>query len=63
MRFRGTDVVIYKAILERKQTTIMGTYLLPSTLDHLPYLEEALTRFRDQDTMLIWDLSTNIGNP
>ena len=43
-----------------KQTPLIGTYLHPSTLEHIPYLEEYLTRFRDQDPILLGDPNINI---
>ena len=46
-----------------KLTLIIGAYLLTYTLEHLPNLEEALTRFRDQDTIVIGDLRSDIINP
>ena len=41
--FHGPNVVSCKVIGSGKRTLIIGSYLPPSTLYHLPYLEEALT--------------------
>ena len=60
-RFHGPNVVSYKVITNRKRTPIIGAYLLPSTLEHLPDLEEALTLFLYQDPILVGDISANIG--
>ena len=49
-----------EVITDKKQTPIIYVYLLPSTLEHLPELEEALKLFRDQDTIELGYLSTNI---
>ena len=37
-RFHGTDVVRYKFVSRGKRTSLVGAYLLPSTLEHLPDL-------------------------
>ena len=43
-----------------KLTTHIGTYIPPSTLEHLPYLTEALTRFRYQYPIVLVDLNADI---
>ena len=43
-RFHGSNVVIYE-VFTGKHTPVIDAYLPLSNLDHLPYLEEALTRF------------------
>ena len=53
-------VVSYKVIADGKRTPIIGSYLPPSTLGHLPDLEEARTRFWDQDPIVIGNLSADI---
>ena len=37
-RFHGTNLVSYKVITEVQCTLVIGTYLLPYTLEHLPDL-------------------------
>ena len=41
---------------------LIGVYLTPSTLDHLPYLEESLNCFLVRDPVVLGDLNTNIGH-
>ena len=43
-----------------KRTLLIGTYLPPSTLDHLPDLAEDLPRFRDHDTNMSGGLNYDI---
>ena len=62
-RFHGMNLVSYKVGIDRKRTPIIGTYLLPSTLKHLPNLEDALVCLRDQYPILIGDLRANIVKP
>ena len=50
-----------KVVTDRKGTLVISAYLPPSTLEHLPELEEALIRFRYQDPIVLGDLSANIG--
>ena len=56
-------MVSCKVVTDKKQTPIIYTYLLPSTLEHLPYLEEYLTRFQYQEPIVIGDLTTDIRKP
>ena len=48
-------------VINRKLTPITSAYLLPSTLDNLPDLEEALTLFRYHNPVVLVGLSANIG--
>ena len=61
MRFHGPNVVICKIVARVKNTSLIGANLLPSTLDHLPDFEEALTRFWDHYPMVLGDLKSNIS--
>ena len=47
-RFHITKVVSCEVISGGQNIPIIGVYLSPSTLKHIPYLEEALVLFRDQ---------------
>ena len=60
-RFHGSNVVRYEVVTNGKRTPTVGTYLPTSTLEHLPNLEESLTRFRYQDFIVLGDLSADIG--
>ena len=43
MRFHRPNVVICEVVASGKQTPLIIAYFPPSTLDHLPDLEESLT--------------------
>ena len=60
-RFHRLNMVIYEFFTDGKRTLIIGAYLLPSILEHLPDLEEALTHFRYQYTIVLGDLNSAIG--
>ena len=49
--YHGTNVVSCKFVTRITQTPLVGAYLPPSTLEHLPDLEEALKRFKDPITL------------
>ena len=62
--FHWPNVGSFKVISDVKRTPLVGECLPPSTLEHLPDLEEDLARFRDQYPIVIGDLNTDIGqNP
>ena len=42
-------------------TPIIGAYLPPSNLEHLPDLEDSLTCFQYQYTIVLWELNADIG--
>ena len=44
-----------------KRTPIIGSCLPPPTLEHLPDLEDSLKPFRYQYTIVLGDLSADIG--
>ena len=60
-RFHGPNIVICEVVTDRKCTLIIGAYLPPSTLEHLPDLEKALTRFQDQYPIVVGDLNSDLG--
>ena len=45
-RFHGPNVMSCEVVSGGKRTLFVGAYLPLSTLQHLPDLEEALTRFQ-----------------
>ena len=59
----GLDVMVLMDTKIGQRTPIIGSYILTSTLEHLPDLEEALKFFWHQDPIVIGDLSTDIGKP
>ena len=46
MHYRGPNMVNCEIITGLTRTPLVGVYLPPSTLEHLPDLEEAIQRFR-----------------
>ena len=54
-------MLISEVVTGRKRTPLIGTYLPPSTLEHLPDLEEAMTRFWDQYPIVLGYLNSNTG--
>ena len=42
------------------QTPIIGAYLSPTTMAHLPNIEEVLERFRVQDPILMGDINVDL---
>ena len=60
-RFHGPNMVKYEVVTDGKRTPISSAYLLPYILENLTDLEEALARFRYQYTIVLGDLSADIG--
>ena len=61
MCFRRLNVASCEIFTGGKRTPIIDAYLPPSTLEHLQELEEALKRFWDKYSIVIGDLSADIG--
>ena len=59
-RFHGPNVVSCVVVSGSKRMPMIGVYLPPSTLDHLPDLEEAINRFPQQDPIIMGDLNADI---
>lgn len=57
--FYGASLVILE-VVSGERTPLVGVYLPPSTLGHLPGLEEALTRFWDQEPVVLGDVNVDI---
>ena len=49
-----------KVITSSKQNPLIGAYLSPYTLEHLPDLDEDLTRFSVQDPIVVGDINADI---
>ena len=58
-RYNGLNVVRCEIATRLTRTPLVGTYLPPSTLYHLPDLEEALKRFKDP--IFLGDLNMDLG--
>ena len=54
-------MVTCKIVAGGKRTPLIGTYLPPSTLEHLPYLEDILTLLWYQEPILSGELNADIG--
>ena len=52
--------VVICEVFAGKLTSLIRSYLPPSTLDHLLDLVEALARFQDQDQIVVGDVNSNI---
>ena len=61
MRFHGPNMLSCEFVSGGKRTLIVGAYPPPSTLEHLPNLEDAMDRLRDQDTIVLGYLNAEIG--
>ena len=55
------NVVICDFVAGYQRTPLIGVYLPPSTLDHLPDLNEALNRFPGRDPVILGYLNTDIS--
>ena len=60
-RFRGSNVVRCEINISNQQMPLIGAYLPPSTIYHLPDLEEALNRFPDRDPIILGEINADIG--
>ena len=62
-RFQGPNVVSCKVVTftNIKRTPVIGSYLPPYTLEHLPDLEEALVLFQEHNTIVLREIIANIG--
>ena len=59
--FHDPNVVICKVISRGQRTPLIGVYLPPSTLDHLPDLEESQVCCSYQDPIMMGDLKAYIS--
>ena len=58
-RYHGPNVVSCYLVTGLIRTPLIGAYLPPSTLEHIPDLEEALKRFKDP--IILWDLNMDLN--
>ena len=58
-RFCRPNVVSCEVITD-KWNLLIEAYLSPYTLDHLPYLAEALAHFQYQEPIVLGDLNANV---
>ena len=58
-RFHGPNVVIFELVSGDQRTPLIRAYLLPSTLDSLPDLEEVLNLFPVREPVVLGDLNAD----
>ena len=61
MRFHGTNVGSCEVITSGKRILLNSAYPTPSTLEHLPDLEEALAHLWYQDPIVLGELNAKIS--
>ena len=61
MSFHRPNAVSCEVVTGSKLTPFIGTYLTPSTLDHLLDLEESLSHLRDYYSIVLRELNYKIG--
>ena len=61
MRFHWLNSVSFEVVTDRNQNPIIGAYLPSSTLENLPDMKKAHTRFWDQYPIELGYLNANIG--
>ena len=54
-------MAICKLVAGNQRTILIGTYLTPSTLDHLPDLEDVLNHLLGREPVILGDLNGDIG--
>ena len=52
-RFHGPNVVSCNIFAGHTRTPLIGAYLPPLTMEHLPYFEEALQIFKGMDPIVL----------
>ena len=60
-RFQGPNMVSCNIFSGNQRTPIVGIYLPPSTLDHLPDLEEVINRFLGRGPFVLVCLNADIA--
>ena len=61
MRFHRPDVVGSEIVTKIQRTALIRSYLPLANTDRLPDLEETLNGFLGRDTIVMWDLNTDVG--
>ena len=62
MRFHGPSVVSCEIVTRPTQDPLVDAYLPPLTMEHLPYFNEELQRFKVRDTIVLGDLNVELDN-
>ena len=60
-RFHGPNMVSSEVVLGVNWTPLNRAYLTPSTLEHLPDLEDESIILTVKDSIILGDLNTDIG--
>ena len=61
MQFHVPNVVSCKIVSRKQRTPLIGAYLPPTTLDHLPNLEEMISCFSGREPIILVKLNTYVG--
>ena len=59
-RFHGPNMVSCKIVSGNQITPLIGAYIPPSTMYHLPDLEESLDRFLRRDPIIMGYMNADI---
>ena len=59
-RFHGTNMVRCDIVTGPTHTPLVGAYLPPLMLEHLPDVKEALQRFKGRDPIVLGDLNVDL---
>ena len=62
MSFHGLNVVSCKLVTGHIRTPLVGVYLPPLMLEHLPDVKEALQRFKVCESIILGDLNVDLDN-
>ena len=60
-RLHGSDMVICSIVSGGQRTPLIRAYLSPSSLNYLPYLEEAINIFLGRYPIIVGYLNADIG--
>ena len=61
-RFHGPNVVSCEIVTGPTQTPLVGAYFPPSTLEHLPYIKEALQRLKGWVPIILGDIKVDLDD-
>ena len=59
-RFQGLNVVSFEIVTSHTRIPLIGVYLIPSILEHLPYFKEELQSFKGLEPIGVGDLNVDL---
>ena len=62
MRFHGLNMVNCAIVTGHTWTPLVSTYLSPSTMEHLPYSEEKLQKFKGLGPIVLGVFNVNLDD-